>query len=128
MAARKCPNCLTSVGAGAPLAFTDSIDCPGCRKKLEVSAGSRYLATCFGILAAVAAWFASQPGGLGGLQLPGTQPGGAYAFFLPVVYVFLSFSVAAPLLLMLIADLRLKPDEPEPEALPASGAHGHGHH
>jgi endogenous inhibitor of DNA gyrase (YacG/DUF329 family) len=128
MAARKCPNCLTRVSAGLAAAFTDGVECPGCQKKLEVSAGSRYLSVCVGLLAALGAWAASRAGGLSGVTLPGTQ-GGELAFVLPIVYTFLAFSVVTPLVLMLIADLRLKPDEPEGEPLPAPGhADPHSHH
>jgi hypothetical protein len=126
MAARKCPNCLTRVSAGLAAAFTDGVECPGCQKKLEVSAGSRYLSVCVGLLAALGAWAASRPGGLSGVTLPGTRSG-ELAFVLPIVYTFLAFSVVASLVLMLIADLRLKPDAPEAEPLPAPG-HPDAHH
>jgi hypothetical protein len=109
------------------VAFTDGIECAGCQKKLEVSAGSRYLSVCIGIGAALAAWAASRPGGLGGITLAGTQSG-ELAFVLPIVYTFLAFSIVTPVVLMLIADLRLKPEEPEAEPLPAGDASGHAAH
>ncbi|HWQ03405.1 MAG TPA: hypothetical protein VNL38_02900 [Candidatus Nitrosotenuis sp.] len=124
MAARKCPNCLSKISAGVAAAFTDGLECPDCQKQLEVSVGSRYLSVCAGIVAGLLAWQMSRAHGLWGVTLPGTQ-GGELAFVLPVVYVFLAFSVVTPLALMLIADLRLKPDAPPAEPLPAGNAHAH---
>jgi hypothetical protein len=51
-------------------------------------------------------------------------------WLLPLVYGFLALSFVAPLVLMLTADLRLKPEEALPVMAheePAAG-HGGGHH
>ena len=115
MAARKCPMCLKSVPMGHVLAYSDGMDCPGCGQRLEVSLGSRYLASLAGISAGVLAWRQSDP------------THGTLGFAAAVLYTFLACSVAAPLVLMVIADLRKK--EEEPQAAPAqAAAHGGGHH
>ncbi len=112
MAIRKCPQCLTVVPAAQVAAYSDSIECPRCKKLLEVSAASRYLATSAGLVAGVLVWrWMSHSGGMLG-------------WVLPVVYAFLAFSVVAPIVLMLTADLRNKPAEPVVE--PAAAAAGHG--
>ncbi|MBI1738606.1 MAG: hypothetical protein HYR58_05095, partial [Acidobacteria bacterium] len=61
MAARKCPMCLKAVAAGHVAAYSDGMDCPGCGRRLEVSLGSRYLASLAGIAAGVLAWRQSDP-------------------------------------------------------------------
>jgi hypothetical protein len=104
--------CLKEVPAGFVVAYSDGMDCPGCGRRLEVSLGSRYLASLAGIAAGVLAWRASDP----------TQ--GMLGFVLAVLYAFLAYGVVSPLVLMLIADLRVKAEEPALEL----GAHGGGHH
>ncbi len=111
MAARKCPMCLKAVPAGHVVAYSDGMDCPGCGRQLEVSLGSRYLASLAGIAAGVLAWRQSDPAQ------------GEMGFAAAVLWAFLASSVIAPLVLMLIADLRVKAEEPVAEAAPA-----HGHH
>jgi hypothetical protein len=117
MAARKCPMCLKAVPAGFVVAYTNGMDCPGCGQRLEVSLGSRYLASLAGILAGALVWRRSDP----------SQ--GQLGFATAVLWAFLAYSVVAPLVLMLIADLRAKAAEPVAEPAPAA-AHGHGggHH
>ena len=112
MAARKCPMCLKEVPVGFVVAYSDGMNCPSCGQRLEVSLGSRYLASLAGIAAAVLAWRMSNP------------LGGMLGFALAVLYTFLAYAVIAPLVLMLIADLRVKAEEPVAEPAPA----GHGHH
>lgn len=121
MAVRQCPQCLEKVPAGHAVARTDGIECPGCKAQLEVSAGSRYLATLAGLAAAVLVW--RQAG----------VSAGMLGWLLPMVYVILAFSVVSPLVLMLIADLRIKSAEgmAEPEQIGAgdgsqSAGTGHG--
>ena len=117
MAVRRCPHCLAVIPAAQVVAYTDGIECPGCKARLEVGAASRFLATTTGLLAGVVVWRLSPPGH------------GVFGWVLPVVYSIFAFSVIAPLVLMAIADLRNKPPEPVGEAVPhhASGGHG-GHH
>ena len=111
MAARTCPQCMAVIPAGHAVAFSNSIECPGCKKKLVVSDGSRYAATLVGLLVAVLVWrvFGNTAGMLGWVK--------------PVLVTFLAFGISAPLALMFVADLRLKPEEPVYE--PAAASHGH---
>lgn len=102
--------CLKEVAAGHVVAYSDGMDCPGCGQRLEVSLGSRYLASLAGIAAGVLAWRQSDP------------TSGMLGFALAVLYTFLAYSVVAPLALMLIADLRVKAEEPV-----AAAGHGGGH-
>jgi hypothetical protein len=113
MAARKCPMCLKAVPAGTVVVMSDGMDCPGCGQRLEVSLGSRYLACLAGIAAAVLVWRQSDPGH------------GELGFAAAVLWTFLAFGVVTPLVLMIIADLRVKAEEPVAEASPAA-AQGHG--
>jgi len=115
MAARKCPMCLKALPAGHVVAYSDGMNCPGCGRRLEVSLGSRYLACLAGLLAAVLAWRMSD------------ASLGTMGFVLAVLYAFLAFSIVTPLALMLIADLRVKEEEPEAEPV-QEAAHGHGGH
>ena len=114
MAARTCPQCMAKVPAGCVVAFTDGFDCPGCQTRLEVSTASRFLATLAGLLAAVLIW-----------RLTGVGAG-SLGWAAPVLYTFLGFSIVAPLALIAIADLRIRP--PEPLSAPAAaGSHGSHH-
>ncbi len=115
MAIRQCPQCLTRVPAGQVVAYSNGVECPGCKIQLEVSVGSRILATTLGLAAAALVWRATR------------MSGGMLGWVLPMVYAFFAFSVAAPLFLMATADLRSKPAEPpvEPESMSAA-RHGHG--
>jgi hypothetical protein len=113
MAVRKCPQCMAVIPAGEALAYSNSIECPGCKKKLTVSDASRFLATLAGLLAAVLVW-----------RMVGNMHG-MLGWVKPVLVGFLTFSIVTPLALAFLADLRLKPEEPVYEAAPASG---HGHH
>lgn len=115
MAIRTCPLCLSKVPAGFVVAYSDGLECPGCKSRLEVSAGSRMLATALGLLAGALVW-----------RLTRTS-GGMLGWVLPMVYAFLAFSVVAPLFLMATADLRLKSAEPLAEPEPAGPGQG-GHH
>lgn len=115
MAIRQCPQCLTRVPAGQVVAYSNGMECPGCKIQLEVSVGSRILATTLGLVAAALVWRAKR------------MSGGILGWVLPIVYAFFAFSVVAPLFLMATADLRSKPAEPPVEPEPMSAAsHGHG--
>ena len=113
MAIRACPLCLTKVPAGSVVAYSNGIECPGCKAQLEVSTGSRMLATFVGLVAGALVW-----------QLTRTS-GGTLDWVLPMVYAFLAFSAVAAIFMMATADLRLRPAEPVVE--PATPAAGHGH-
>ncbi len=114
MAIRACPLCLARLSPGQVVAFSDGMECPGCKSQLEVSTGSRLLATTLGLLAGALVWRLTR------------ASRGMLDWVLPMVYAFLAFSVVAPLFLMATADLRLKPAGPEPVAEPAATAPGHG--
>ncbi len=106
---------MAKVPAGAVVAYSDGMECPGCKSRLEVSAGSRMIATALGLLAGALVWRLTR------------NSGGMLGWVLPVVYAFLAFSVVAPLFLMATADLRLKSAEPAAEPVAAGGSHGGGH-
>ena len=114
MAVRACPLCLAKLSPGQVVAFSDGMECPGCKSQLEVSTGSRLLATTLGLLAGALVWRLTR------------ASGGMLGWLLPMVYAFLAFSVVAPLFLMATADLRVKPAGPESVAAPAATAPGHG--
>jgi hypothetical protein len=105
--------CLQAVIPGHVVAYSDGMDCPGCGRRLEVSLGSRYLASLMGIAAGVLAWRQSNPAQ------------GEMGFAAAVLWAFLAYSAVAPLVLMVIADLRVKEEEPVAEPAPAAA---HGHH
>lgn len=115
MAVRKCPLCLAVVPAGEALAYSNSIACPGCHARLEVTDGSRHVATLAGLLAGVLAWRLTSHGA------------GTFSWVLPVLYSVLAFGIVGPLALAFIADLRLKPEAP-PEEPVAAHRSGHGGH
>jgi hypothetical protein len=110
MPARECPNCFTILPAGKVVAYTDELTCPGCRRPLEVSGFSRNLAAFVGLAAGAVAWrWAS---------VPSLCDSGRAGWLLPMLCGCFAVSVFSPILLMLTADLRLKPMEgtPIPEA------------
>ncbi len=114
MAIRACPLCLAKIPAGQTVAYSNGIECPGCKTQLEVSAGSRMLATAVGLLGAALVW-----------RLTRTS-GGTLDWVLPIVYAFLVFSVVAAVFMMATADLRSRPAEPAAEPVHAAASHGHG--
>lgn len=111
MAIRICPLCMARVPAGPVGAYSDSLECPKCKTRLEVSRGSRLIASTLGL---VAAWL---------VYRVTRGDTGELGFVLPVVYAFLAYSIVSPLFLMLAADLRPHPAEPLAEPLPGSAGH-----
>jgi hypothetical protein len=109
MAVRKCPQCLAVVSAASSAAYSDGIECPRCKAQLEVSPASRYIATLAGLVAAGVVW-----------RVAG-KPGGMLGWVLPLLYALLAFSIVAPLVLMLTADLRRKAPEKAAESPIAAG-------
>jgi hypothetical protein len=95
------------------------MDCPSCHAYLEATNGGRYVAAIAGFAAAVVVYrFARVSTALLGWALP-------------VVYAIIAFGIVSPLILMLVADLRLAPPAPEPlahGAPPSAASHGGGHH
>lgn len=118
MSIRTCPSCLTVVSPATVAAFSDDIECPGCKKSLTVWDGSRLLASLAGILAGLLAWQLSYP--------YAAAPGEVLGWAMPVVYAFLAFGAVAALVLMGTADLRLKSDALPAVAPAAAGGHAHG--
>ena len=122
MAVRTCPTCLTVLSPAQVVAYSDSLECPGCKSRLTVWDGSRFVAAIAGILAGILAW-----------QLSSAGAEGALAWTIPVLYFFLALGAVSALVLMFTADLRLKPEEPANSALAtesAGSSHGggSGHH
>ncbi len=113
MAARQCPQCERRIPAGWVAAYTDGFNCPGCETRLEVSAGTRYLAVTAGLaFGAVAAWL--------------TAPAASNSFpgwVMPLLASFLVFSIGSPLVTMLTGDLVVK-KEPGSVSAPAESVHG----
>jgi hypothetical protein len=117
VAARICPHCLTEIPAPNAAAYSDNIECPKCKARLEVASGTRLLSSFVGLLAALMAWWLSQ-GSSGALA------GGV----LPVLYAVLAFGIISPLVLMFTANLRNAPVAPATvEPALSSVGHGGGH-
>jgi len=115
MAARQCPNCLTMVPAGEIAARSYDLVCPGCQRPLEVSDFSRNLAS-FGALAAAAlVWYFA--------AARFARDASALGWIMPILYSYLTLSVVAPLLLILLADLRLGSEAPAPVLHEAPARH-----
>jgi hypothetical protein len=121
VAVRICPHCKAEIDAGNVAAFSDSIECPQCKARLEVAPGSRTISTLCGLAAAAIAWHLT-----GGLT-------GDLGAVLPTLYAFLAFGIVSPLVLMFTANLRDAPAVPVAEPVRATGSHdtgghGGGHH
>jgi len=116
VAVRKCPQCLAVIPAGESAAYSDSIECPHCKARLEVAHGSRLLSTWLGLLVAYAVWRLTR------------HSGGMLGWALPVLYAFLAYSVVSALGVMFSADLRMRPAQPDSEPVHAPSAHGAAHH
>jgi hypothetical protein len=120
VAIRKCPYCLKVAPAGAVVAHSYDLVCPGCQRPLEIAGVSRNLAIAAGLAAGAAVYyFAARKAG-----------GEILGWLLPLVYAFLALSIVAPLALMLTADLRLKSVEAAPAMEHEEPAAGQGgvHH
>ena len=109
MAVRVCPLCMTKVSAAKVVAYSNELECPSCQARLEISPGSRSIATWVGLVAGALVWRVT------------ARADGMLGCVLPIVYAFLAFSVVSPLVLMLIADLRVKKEE-VPAVMSHSGA------
>lgn len=89
---------------------SNDMECTKCGARLEVSSGSRTIATLCGLAAGTIAWrmSADATGDLGAV--------------LPTLYAFLAFGIVSPLVLMFTAHLRNAP-----ALLVAAGAHTDDH-
>jgi hypothetical protein len=117
VAVRICPHCKAEITAATAAAYSNSIECPRCKARLEVAPGSRTISTLCGLAAAAIAWRLS------------SGSGGDLGAVLPTLYAFLAFGVVSPLVLMFTANLCNAPALPTPEPAHAADAHGAaGHH
>jgi hypothetical protein len=111
VAARQCPNCLTMVPAGDIAALSYDLTCPGCQRPLETSDLSRNLSAFGGLAAAALVWCFVAP--------RFSRDASALGWIMPLLYSYLTLSVVAPLLLILLADLRLCSEAPALDKAPA---------
>ncbi|MBZ5697834.1 MAG: hypothetical protein LAN18_04740 [Acidobacteriia bacterium] len=116
MAVRICPHCKTEITAANVAAYSDRVECPQCKTRLEVAPGARTLSSFFGLAAAAIAWRLS------------SNSGGNLSGVLPTLYAFLAFGIVSPLVLMFTASLRNASALPVPEPVPVAGGHGGAHH
>ena len=116
MAVRRCPNCMAVISPMQVVAYSDALECPGCKSRLTVWDGSRLLAGFAGILAGVLAW-----------QLTSARVDDFLGWTLPVLFSFLAFGAVSALFLMVTADLRFR-QEPPAVATPAAAGASHDSH
>jgi hypothetical protein len=117
VAVRICPHCKTEITAANAAAYSNSIECPQCKARLEVAPGSRTISTLCGLAAASIAWRLS------------SGSAGDLGAVLPTLYAFLAFGAVSPLVLMLTGNLCNAPALPSPEPAHVADAHGaSGHH
>lgn len=115
--ARKCPNCFATVPATKVVVYTNDLVCPSCNSPLQVSALSRNISAFAALIVGAIVWrittayYSGHPGALG--------------WVLPVLFAFLAYSVAAPLVLAFVADLQLRSLEPTPVVAQMAPAHQH---
>ncbi len=115
MAIRKCPQCLTVVAPGVAAAYSDSIECPGCKTPLEVAVVTRMLAIWAGLAAGFTLW----------ILLQGKE--GILHWAAIVLLPFLAFAAVSALVTMATADLRKREVVVAPESAVGHGG-GHGAH
>jgi hypothetical protein len=111
VAIRRCPICFERIPGSQVVAYSNEINCPGCKSRLEVSSGSRVLSTFAGLMAAALVWNLSR------------GSSGMLNWILPIVYAFLTFSVVSTVFMMMTADLRPKLAEPTLEPVPQESNH-----
>lgn len=100
MANRICPRCRTEISPALAAAYSDGLECPKCKERLEVVSGPRTISSTLGLAAGAFAWWLSrgQTGALGNV--------------LPIVYAVIAFGIVSPLVLMATASLRPAPAAP----------------
>ena len=121
MAVRICPHCKTGINAANAAAYSNTIECPKCKARLEIAPASRTISSFCGLAAAAIAWQLS------------SNAGGDLGAVLPTLYAFLAFGVVSPLVLMFTANLSNAPALPSPEPIQSAAdhgaaGHGGGHH
>ncbi len=92
-----CPLCFAKVPRTLILTKTLEVDCPACHAELEVSRGSRVLASLMGVLAGFVA------GPLGG------RVSGTAGWTLPIAAAVMAFGICAALVLFVFSELAVRP-------------------
>ncbi len=92
-----CPLCFAKVPRTLILEKSLVVTCPACHAELEVSRGSRVLASSVGVLAGFAAAHLS------------AGASGTAQWTLPTVDAFLTFGICSALVLLVHADLVVRP-------------------
>jgi hypothetical protein len=92
-----CPLCFAKVPRTLILTKTLEVDCPACHAALEVSRGSRVLASFVGVLAAFVA-----------VHLSGRVSGTA-GWTLPIVAAVVAYGICAALVLFVFSELAVLP-------------------
>lgn len=121
MAVRICPHCKTEVSAANAAAYSNGIECPKCKARLEVAPGSRTISSLCGLAAGAIVWHLS------------SGASGDLGAVLPTLYAFLAFGVLSALVVMFTGNLSNAPELPAPEPVQSAGGHGAagqggGHH
>jgi hypothetical protein len=111
-----CPQCGKTVPAARVMALSDGMECPHCQTRLEVTGGSRMIATAAGLVVAWLVWRLTR------------DSTNVLGFALPVLLSLLAFGVVSPLVLMFVASLRIAPAAPVFAPVAAHGAHGQSVH
>lgn len=101
--ARKCPNCFSAVPATKILAYSNDLVCPSCQSPLGISGLSRNISAFAGLIVGAIVYRIS--------SAYYSQHQGSLGWVLPVLFAYLAYSIAAPLVLALTADLQLRPME-----------------
>jgi len=115
MAIRKCPACLTTAGMGVVVAQSNDFVCAGCGQHLEVTTGSRVVASGAGMVAGYFALRAAPP------------VYSTLGWAAPTLYALLAYGCVSALLLMTTADLHLIPAPSQPAVADAPASHGDHH-
>ena len=96
MANHACPLCFAKVPRTLVLVKTLEVDCPACHTRLEISRGSRVLASFVGILAAFV---------VGHLAV---FSGGTAAWTLPILAAVLAYGITSAVVLFLFSELAVR--------------------
>jgi hypothetical protein len=112
VSARICPECMHTLPVGKVLAYSNEMICENCGKPVEISEGSRYLASFAALIVAIIVWWAASK--------RYANDSWALAWVLPIVFSYFAFSLVAPIVLALAADLRFRTEQAAPrhEATP----------
>ena len=121
MANRSCPRCRAEISAALAAAYSDELECPKCKERLEVVSGPRTISSVAGFAAGGLAWWLSK------------GRSGPLGSVLPTAYAFIAYGVVAAMVMMATASVHTAPAAPTPIAAAPHGAHsedshGGGHH